>query len=394
MLRGAQLAISHGFITHGPVPQAMIDAITELQITRQSPRGGFQMKLRLAKGGPVETDMLPNGMFTPGKRFIFSLTMDGVQSVLLDGFVARYDVAQSNESGKATLSVTGGDVTQLMDQYDITGLPMPGMPPMGQVAFILARWTALGVMPVILPPPSWTIPNPVNGWHIQQGTDYGHITRLARNCGYVFTVEPTEAIGVTTAYWGPDLGGLTPGGNFNTVDGLSMLPALTVNMDQASNVKSLNFTFDGTSKLLPYVLSGQIGTSGLAIPIPLPGEVLAPPMGPGWIPYARFSKISDLGQNSDRESMSRLEIPEVVMRGLGEAAQASRVIGASGSLDVARYGRALVPGRMVPVRGAGPHHDGIYLVKSVTTTIKRGELTQNFQLSKNAHGSYSQQVTV
>jgi hypothetical protein len=251
---------------------------------------------------------------------------------------------------------------------------------------------ALGVMPIILPPPSWAIPNPVNGWRVQQGTDYGHVTRLARACGYVFFVEPTEAEGVTTAYWGPDLGGLTPGGNFNTNDGLSMLPALTINMDQASNVQSLNFSFDGTSKLLPYLLSQQIGTTGLSIPIPLPGEVLSPPMGPGWIPYARFSKLSDLGGNGDRETQARLDIPELVMRGLGEAAQASRVIGASGTLDVARYGRALVPGRLVPVRGAGPHHDGIYLVKSVTTSIKRGELKQSFQLSKNAHGSWTQQV--
>ncbi len=392
MLRGAQLSIRTGFITHDPVPRALVDAISELQITRQSPRGGFQMKLRLAKGGPVETDMLPGGMFMPGKRFIFSLTIDGVKTVLLDGFVARYDVAQANDAGKATLTVTGGDVTQMMDQYDITGLPMPGMPPMGQVAFILARWMPLGVMPVILPPPSWTIPNPVNGWRVQQGTDFGHVNRLARACGYVFTVEPTEAEGVTTAYWGPDLGGLTPGGNFNSRDGLSMLPALTVNMDQASNVQSLSFTFDGTAKLLPYLLSQEIRATGLTIPIPIPGEVLSPPMGPGWIPYARFSKLGDLGSNSDRETQSRLDIPELIMRGLGEAAAASRVIGASGTLDVARYGRALVPGRLVPVRGAGPHHDGTYLVKSVTTTIKRGELKQAFQLSKNAHGSWTQQV--
>ncbi|SFF76445.1 hypothetical protein SAMN05518801_101343 [Novosphingobium sp. CF614] len=391
MLRGAQLSIRTGFITHDPVPQALIDAITELQITRQSPRGGFQMKLRLAKGGPVETEMLPGGMFTPGKRFIFSLMIDGVRTVLLDGFVARYDVAQANDAGKATLSVTGGDVTQLMDQYDITGLPMPGMPPMGQVAFILARWTPLGVIPAILPPPSWTIPNPVNGWHIQQGTDYGHVNRLARACGYVFLVEPTEQEGVTTAYWGPDLGGLTPGGNFNS-QGLSMLPALTVNMDQASNVETLSFSFDGTQKLLPYLLSQEIRATGLTIPIPIPGEILSPPMGPGWIPYARFSKLADLGRNSDRETQARLDIPELVMRGLGEAAQASRVIGASGTLDLARYGRALVPGRLVPVRGAGPHHDGVYLVKSVTTSIKRGSLKQNFQLSKNAHGSYTQEV--
>jgi len=36
------------------------------------------------------------------------------------------------------------------------------------------------------------------------------------------------------------------------------------------------------------------------------------------------------------------------------------------------------------VRGAGSAFDGLYFVKSVTSTLKRGEFKQSFQLSRNA----------
>ena len=52
----------------------------------------------------------------------------------------------------------------------------------------------------------------------------------------------------------------------------------------------------------------------------------------------------------------------------------------SGSLDVMRYGRILKARRLVGVRGAGNPYDGLYYVESVTSTLKRGEFRQRFQL--------------
>ena len=54
-----------------------------------------------------------------------------------------------------------------------------------------------------------------------------------------------------------------------------------------------------------------------------------------------------------------------------------------GHLDVLRYGRVLKARQLVGVRGAGTAFDGLYYVKSVTHTIKRGEYKQNFALSRN-----------
>jgi hypothetical protein len=392
MLRGAQLSIKTGFFTWRSVPKAVIDSVTELQVTQQSgQRGGFQLRLTYGKGGEVERDLMPGGFFAPATRFIFSLTIDGVSDVLMDGFVSRTDLSQSNEAGKATLTVTGSDATQLMDQIDLTGLPMPAMPYMAQVAFILARYTPLGVIPVILPPVTFSVDNPLRKFRSQIGTDFAHVMMLARDVGYAFYVEPTPQEGVCTAYWGPDVAGFSPGG---AIDGLEVQPALTVNMDQASNVDALSFNFDGLSKTLFYALYKNSEGTGVTVPIPIPDIALNPPLGPGFIMYAKNRALSYTRANDTPAGMAREDVAVLISRGLGLAAQSANVVAVSGSLDVARYGRLLKPRRLVSVRGAGPHHDGHYYVRNVSTTLKRGQIKQSFGLMRNAHGSWSEKVAV
>jgi hypothetical protein len=80
--------------------------------------------------------------------------------------------------------------------------------------------------------------------------------------------------------------------------------------------------------------------------------------------------------------------------GLAKAAQASNVISGQGSLDVLRYGRVLKARQLVGVRGAGFAYDGLYFVKGVTHTIKRGEYKQSFTLTRNATVPFSQELPV
>jgi hypothetical protein len=71
------------------------------------------------------------------------------------------------------------------------------------------------------------------------------------------------------------------------------------------------------------------------------------------------------------------------MMGLAEASRTSDAVFATGSLNVLRYGRILKARQLVGVRGAGPAFDGLYYVKSVTHSIKRGEYKQSFELARN-----------
>jgi hypothetical protein len=74
---------------------------------------------------------------------------------------------------------------------------------------------------------------------------------------------------------------------------------------------------------------------------------------------------------------------QAVAVGLAKAARTAEVAGAQGRLDVARYGEILRPRRLVGLRGAGRAFDGLWYVASVTTTLERGRLAQDFELARN-----------
>ena len=64
-----------------------------------------------------------------------------------------------------------------------------------------------------------------------------------------------------------------------------------------------------------------------------------------------------------------------------------KAVTASGEVDTARYGSVLQARQLVGVRGVGYSFDGLYYVKSVSHSIRRGEYKQSFQLSREGLGS-------
>jgi hypothetical protein len=76
------------------------------------------------------------------------------------------------------------------------------------------------------------------------------------------------------------------------------------------------------------------------------------------------------------------------------AARSQDAVRGTGSLDVLRYGRVLRARQLVGVRGAGLAFDGLYFVEQVTSTIKAGEFTQEFTLSRNGIVSITPAVPV
>jgi hypothetical protein len=91
---------------------------------------------------------------------------------------------------------------------------------------------------------------------------------------------------------------------------------------------------------------------------------------------------------------AKLPVVNALLLGIAEAAQSADAVSASGSLDVVRYGRILKARALVGVRGAGSAFDGLYFVKRVTSTLKRGEFKQSFELSRNALVSINKKVAV
>jgi hypothetical protein len=297
-------------------------------------------------------------------RVILVVTINGSPQVLMDGVTTMVQVTPEGSSGRSTLSVTGEDLTKLMasNLIDLSGLPYPAMPPEARVALIIAKYLVFGMIPVVIPSLFTDIPLPIERLPTQQGNDLEYVRKLAADVGYVFYVDPGPVPGTNTAYWGPEIKVGPP------------QPALNFDMDAHTNVESLYFDFKTAEKVLPIVFI-QNAQTRVPIPIPIPDiNPLQPPLGlTGLIP-TRVEVLRDTAKLSPMAAIGR---------GLAVASKSSDAVTGHGTLDVLRYGRLLKARQLVGVRGVGMAFDGPYYVEKVKSTIKRGELKQEFTLTRN-----------
>lgn len=383
MTGGAHLTLRMGAVAATPAPAAVIDSLVEAQVNESTRgRGGFQLRFTYAEDSEMGREVVRGTLFEPPGRVIISVTLGGREQVLADGVITRQDFAPANEAGQATLSLTGTDVSQMMDLFDLSAIPMPPMPPFGRVAFLLAKYAMYGVIPAATPSILLMAPNPLEYLPIQRETDYAYINRLAREAGYVFYVSAGPEPGMNIAYWGPEV-----------KIGPTQSP-LKVNMDGDSNVESFSVSYDGMKKDL-YVLLYYNDLARFPVPIPIPGiDPLNPPLGPrppiplGLKLLNRRDPDRESNEEEEEADTANFDLARTAAKGLAAAARNADVVGASGSLDVQRYGEVMRARRLVRVLGAGDLYSGNYYVDSVSSTLKPGSFKQSFRLSRNARGTF------
>jgi hypothetical protein len=375
MLKGINLTLMVGPAVPIPVPQEVLDALTSIQVTSNTDGpSGFQLTFNLSNRSPLHTIfLLSGGSPIPLIRVLIVVTIGGVPEVLMDGVMTNHQVAPGSDAGHSTLTVTGEDLSRVMDYIDFSGIPYPGMPPEARVAIILAKYMFLGIVPLVIPSVLIDIPIPVNRIPRQQGKDLAYVKSLAAEVGYVFYVDPGPVPGSSIAYWGPEIRIGVP------------QPALNINMDAHTNCESLSFSFNSEQKTLP-ILFIQNQETKVPIPIPLPDFTpLSPPLG----------AIPPIPKNIDPVTgTAKLSPVRAAIIAMTKAARSSDAVTGQGSLDVLRYGRILKARRLVGVRGVGTAFDGLYFVKSVTHNIKRGEYKQSFSVVRNGLISITPQVPV
>jgi hypothetical protein len=347
-----------------PVPAFVTDSVESVQVTSGKDRSGFQLVFQVGKESPLSTTLLPAGYLDPiVTRVLLVATVRGLPHVLIDGIVTRQDVTPANEPGESTITVTGEDLSVLMDLVEMPFMRFPAMPVVARVYLILAKYAALGIAPIAIPPVIPDTTNPLEELPSQRGTDLAYIRELAGDCGYVFYVEPGPLPGSSIAYFGPDVRIPIP------------QPALTVNMDAQTNVESLSFSLDGMAKKIVVMTVLDPVTEKIPIPVPVPNvSILRPPLGARPTPPSKVEFSDDGGP---------LNVSQAISKALGISFAASDAISGSGSLDVTRYGQPLRSRMLVGVRGAGVAYDGLYYVNSVTHNLKRGEYKQSFSLSRD-----------
>jgi hypothetical protein len=346
-----------------PVPQEVLDALVSVEAkSGAGDTGGFRLEFVLSNTSPLHTVFLLTAGQTPLLRVVLLATFNGLPRVLADGVTTKLDVGPGAAPGESKLTVTGVDLTQVMDLVDFTGTPYPGMPVEARVALCIAKYAVFGMIPLVIPSLFVDVPLPVDRIPTHQGTDLAYIKKLAKEAGYVFYISAGPAPLTNIAYWGPEIKIGVP------------QPALNVDLGTDTNCDAITFSFDTAGAKLPVVYI-QNSLTRAAIPIPVPNvNPLQPPLG--LLPPLPLN-ISPL------PGTAKDSAPAALSKGVAEAAETADAVMGTGSLNVLRYGHLLQSRSLVGVRGAGIAFDGLYFVKSVTTTLKRGEIKQSFTLTRN-----------
>ena len=363
-IQNIQLTLLIGPTVPIPAPRPVMQALQSVEVTTTvgSP-SGFQLSFVLSNRSPLHTVFLIAANAVPlALRVILVATINGTPTVLSDGIITRQENAPA-QGAFSTLTITGEDLTTVMDRQQFNGIPYPAMPAEARVALILAKYAVFGMIPLVIPSIFQDIPIPTDRIPSHEGTDLAYINRLAADVGHTFYIDPGALPGMNTAYWGPQIKIGVP------------QPALNTDMDAHTNVESLTFNVRHNENALPIVFI-QEPMSKASIPIPIPDiNPLQPPLGVALPIPTRIDLMKDT---------AKLSPIAAIAKGVAAAAGSADLVEGSGSLNVLRYGRLLKARQLVGVRGAGMAFDGLYYVKSVTSTLKQGEFKQRFSLTRNA----------
>lgn len=361
MVNGIQLSLLIGAGAPRPAPRKAMEALKSVEVVATSQGvSGFQLQFAVAPDSELrKTFILPNGSVPPMMRVIVAVTVKAAQEVLIDGVMTHHELVPG--AGGGVLSITGEDLTRVMDYADASGKNYGGTSPETRAQMILSKYANLGISPQIVA--SEMNDTPTADEHVprHQGKDLGYLRALAAEVGHVFYLEPGPSIGQSVAYWGPEIRRGEP------------QPALNVNFGIKTNVAAMSFTFDSesASKAQGFVQDPQSKDSS-----EVSGEDLKGVPQMGSAPLLRK-------RDDPRHEMAKYTPGRAAQAQKAATARSEHGVTGTGKLDVLRYGRVLKARRLVGARGGGEAFDGVYHVRSVTHKIARGSYTQEFTLIRN-----------
>ena len=347
------------------IPEVM-DALVSVSVTSASSDGPgvFQLIFELDSRSPLNILFIATaGASIPLVRVVIAVEVNGVESILIDGVSTRHNITPGQVGESSKLTITGEDLSRVLDYIELPDIRYPAMPDFARVALIVAKYAFFGIIPKVIPSALLDIPLPTGRIPQQQGTDLKYINKLADDVGYVFMMTPGFAVGQSFAYWGPDL-------RIGEVQ-----PALSLDMDAVRNVSSGQASVDTQNAKLPIVIIQNPETK---VPIPIPAvanPILNPPLG----------AIPPIPLKVERiRGSAKLNPVQAALIGMAKAAKSqvgySKV---SGQVDAMRYGRLLEPHKLIGLRGFGDAYDGLHYVEKVKSDFSDGELKQDFDLTRN-----------
>jgi len=371
---GIHLTLLIGPTVAVPAPPPYMETLQSVEVTHSdSGRSGFQLTFQAGRPGPaslMDYPLLTLPLLKVFNRVILIVSINAIPSVLMDGIITNQQLSPGNQPGSGTLTVTGEDVSVMMDMEE-KNVEHPAQPEKVIADKIIKTYSQYGLIAMVIPPVAMDVPQPTERVPAQRGTDLNYLKEMAGRHGYVFYVIPGPAIQTNTAYWGPPVRIGKP------------QPPLSSNLGAHTNVNSINFQNNG---LAPTLVSGQVQdrqTNQVASVQSLPSTRRPLSSQPALLPNLRTVRTV-------RFQGSGLNISQSFSRAQAQTdVSTDDTVTVSGELEAIRYGAILQARSLVDLRGVGFTYDGLYYVKSVTHNITRGSYKQSFTLTREGTGALS-----
>jgi hypothetical protein len=390
VLLGIQLTLLVGRTLAVPAPLALTESLVGVEVTHSDEgRSGFQLTFEVGRSGPFDLadyPLIAGPPLRPFNRVILEVVFNATARVLSDGFITSQQLSPSEEPGASTFTVTGEDVSVMMD------LEKKKDSHQAQDETTIVRAILDGYQSFLLTPLDVQAPRQIDTPSVNEQrpsqpdmTDLEYLTELARRFGHVFYVTPGPGRGQNVAHWRPPVRSGLP------------QPALSVNMGPSSNVDQIGFRYDALAPIVVrddvQVRDGDVDTRRPVVVERSGRQPLASTPGVAFN-QGKVRQLTLGGQGRDgsaephrRGSMTFQQASALAQSQVDSAADT--VVSATGQLDALRYGEILAPRALVDVRGVGATHDGTYYVKSVTHTISVGAYKQRFTLRREGVGARS-----
>jgi hypothetical protein len=390
MLLGVHLTLLIGKTIATPAPVAITEALSAVQVTQsETGRSGFTLTFQVGRSGPLDLfdyGLLTHPLLRPFVRVVVMVRFNLTPTVLLDGVITQLQLTPSEEPGGSTLTVTGEEVSMLMDVKEDTE-SYANLNGMARLLKVLARYAALGLTPD--PGEALASDQSVSTVSIpkKNGTDYSYLQDLAAGYHYVFYVRPGLLPNTNVAYLGPS-------GQLDRFAALFPPPPLSVNMGPQTNVNSINFSYGGvaleqvkTTRSEP-LMNRNVPVVSLPISTDPPQAAMPPAvyqLGTYRIVRADQPLTGGFGSGGQQTPIrDGLMVPQAFVDAQRRTnASSQKVVTATGEVDGLRYGAVLLARSTVDVRGVGATFDGRYYVPSVTHSIRKGEYKQQISLQRS-----------
>ena len=372
-----QLELWLGDMIPSPAPAQITEKLQKAEITRNTDSpSAFQLVFQADRTAGLSPDfaLLSGGLLKAGNRVLVGVRINGAFTVLIDGFITHQELAHDTQFGASSLTISGEDVSILMDRLDIS-FEYPQMGDSVIALAVLAKYAMIGVIPEVVPTPLDLVPMIIEHTPQQNGTDRCYLQELAKRHAYYFSVRPGPEPLTNIAYWGPPV-------NFGSAQG-----ALSMDVGPGTNIERVNFKLDA---LAPVQMFGMVQDDILEMDAPLitfgstrqPGLSSDPALDPiGLLQRREIYTDPRYGYlQAYNESQTRTD------------ASTDHVVSVQGEVDTLRYGAVIEAPGLIDLRGAGQSYDGRYRVTSVTHTLARGTYTQAFSLAREGTGSTISQV--